>query len=390
MLPEGWTESELAALSSAPISYGVVKPGDHDPKGVAFIRGGDFPNGRLDPTTLRTITREVSDQYRRTRLVGGEVLISLVGYPGACVVVPAILAGANIARQAAVIRPNARVSTEFLFQFVRSPIGQARLLGKTLGSAQQVINLKDLREVLVPTPPLPEQRMIAETLSTWDSAIATVEKLITNASAQKSALMQQLLSGKRRLPGFTDEWRIVSLADVVRIVTGSSNREDSTDVGEFTFFDRSTDIRRSDRFLFDAEAIIIGGEGQDFLPKYFVGKFDLHQRAYALFDFTNSDGKYVFYAVEHARHLLKRFSVGSTVASLRMGTFRKVLIGQPSQREQQAIAAILSECDRDILKLTENLTALRQEKTALMQQLLTGQRRVKLAAPAPPLEEAVA
>lgn len=244
--------------------------------------------------------------------------------------------------------------------------GIPQLPGKTLGNYSILL------------PPLPEQRRIAEILATWDRAIETVEALIANARAQKKALMQSLLTGKHRLPGFSEQGRVVSLSDVARIETGGSNREDSLDVGEFTFFDRSTDVRRSDRYLFDAEAIIIGGEGQEFIPKYFAGKFDLHQRAYALHSFVNAYGRYVFYAVHHSRHLLLRYAVGSTVASLRMPTFQKVKIWLPSVDEQVAIAEHLTLADRGLDGLAIQLTALRQEKSALMQQLLTGKRRVKI------------
>lgn len=83
--------------------------------------------------------------------------------------------------------------------------------GLATQNAQKNINLEVLRPLLLTTPPLPEQRRIAEILSTWDSAISTVEKLIANALAQKSALMQQFLTGEKRLPGFLGAWQLIRL-----------------------------------------------------------------------------------------------------------------------------------------------------------------------------------
>src|SRR4051812_25070890 len=99
-----WKRVRLGDLTDAdsPITYGVVKPGD--PGDVLFIRGGDIAGGHVLDTQLRTITGEVSEQYRRTLLRGGELLICLVGQPGQVAVAPPTLAGANIARQVGLIR----------------------------------------------------------------------------------------------------------------------------------------------------------------------------------------------------------------------------------------------------------------------------------------------
>ena len=244
------------------------------------------------------------------------------------------------------------------------------------GAKRYKLNKAALQDIPMLVPPIREQGIIVQIIATWDQAIEATEKLIANSEVQKKALMQQLLTGKKRLPGFDGEIHFKPLTEISTIETGSSNREDSSEVGNYTFFDRSTDIRRSDRFLFDKEAIIVGGEGQEFIPKYFVGKFDLHQRAYAISGFSEAHGLYVYYSIYFRRHLLRRFSVGSTVASLRMSTFTKIPVAMISVEEQQAIADLLMACDSTIEKLKENYARLNREKSALMQQLLTGKRRV--------------
>ena len=83
-------------------------------------------------------------------------------------------------------------------------------------------------------------------------------------------------------------WDKKLLGDISSISTGSSNRQDSITYGKYAFFDRSENIRTSNRYLFNCEAIIIPGEGSDFIPKYFIGKFDLHQRTYAITKFDNT------------------------------------------------------------------------------------------------------
>ena len=118
---------QLDALTDAasPITYGVVKPGAEGE--VAFVRGGDIARGRVLTDQLRTITEDVSQQYRRTLLRGGELLISLVGQPGQVAVAPPELEGANIARQVGLIRLSSTVDAEYVRYFLQSPVGQEAL-----------------------------------------------------------------------------------------------------------------------------------------------------------------------------------------------------------------------------------------------------------------------
>jgi type I restriction enzyme S subunit len=121
-----WPETPLADLTEpdTPVTYGVVKPGDEDPDGVLFIRGGDIANGRVLTGQLRTISKEISNQYKRTLLRGGELVMSLVGNPGQVAIVTESLRGANIARQAALIRLRRDVDSRFVMYFLGSRIGQ--------------------------------------------------------------------------------------------------------------------------------------------------------------------------------------------------------------------------------------------------------------------------
>jgi type I restriction enzyme S subunit len=166
-----------------------------------------------------------------------------------------------------------------------------------------------------------------------------------------------------RFKGFTDDWVIKKLGDISKIKTGSSNRIDSTLTSKYTFFDRSDEIRTSDIFLFDSEAIIVPGEGADFIPKYFKGKFDLHQRVYAIINFDKTDGKYLFHFINyHRKHFLNK-AVGSTVKSLRLPMFQEMIIMLPQIKEQQKIGNYFQNLDNLIEnhhKQTEKLSVLKK------------------------------
>ncbi len=375
--PKGWS------ITPAKLACTKITDGTHDTptpttSGHPYITAIHVKNGRIDFENCLYLSNEDHQEvYKRCNPEKGDLAIVNIGAGVAnCGYVDVDFQFSM--KNVALFKPNPKILNHLYLLHLHQARQKRIAHVVRSGGAQPFLSLQDLRKLPILLPPLSEQKKIAEILSTWDRAIEVVERLIENSQAQKKALMQQLLTGKKRLPGFSGEWEVVPLTDVVRIETGSSNREDSTEEGEFTFFDRSTDVRRSDRFLFDTEAIIVGGEGQEFVPKYFIGKFDLHQRAYAIFNFKEVNGQYIFYSIHYNRHLLKRFSVGSTVASLRMGTFKKLPIRLIPKSEQEAIAAILRNYDLKLEKQNRILKRLKSEKSALMQQLLTGKRRVKI------------
>jgi type I restriction enzyme S subunit len=182
-----WPHVALEDLTDGTtITYGVVKPGDESEDGVLFIRGGDVVAGQIQHTQLRTISREVSDQYSRTLLRGGELLISLVGNPGEVALVPTTLKGANIARQVGLVRiDSSKADPNYIQFFFRSKIGRDVLLAHSKGSVQQVINLKDLKALKIPLPELSAQRSIAASMQVLDDRITLLRE--TNATLEAIA-----------------------------------------------------------------------------------------------------------------------------------------------------------------------------------------------------------
>lgn len=135
------------------------------------------------------------------------------------------------------------------------------------------------------------------------------------------------------------------------IKSGKSNTRDAEDNGEYIFFDRSKVIKKSSRYLYDCEALIIAGEGTEFLPKHYKGKFDLHQRAYALHNFKPSiNVKYLYYYLHHLKDYLPSVAVGATVKSLRRRHFENLpVVIFPIKTQQKIVSkldSILAEIDK--------------------------------------------
>jgi type I restriction enzyme, S subunit len=187
-----WSRVPLGDLTErdSPITYGVVKPGEESSDGVLLVRGGDIKHGQIDLTSLRTITKALSQQYKRTILRGGELVVSLVGEPGEVAIVPHSLAGANINRAVGLVRLRRDVNAAFVKYFLRSEVGHRSIFSLSLGSVQQVVNLSDLRRVLVPRPGRMVEDAIAHILGTLDDKIELNRRMNETLEAMALALFK--------------------------------------------------------------------------------------------------------------------------------------------------------------------------------------------------------
>lgn len=380
-LPSGWSYKKLEELALVERGKFSARP-RNDPKfyggSIPFVQTGDIANSK---TYLSKYSQTLNEEGLKVSKLfpKNTILITIAANIGDTAITSFDVACPD---SLVAIKPNDKMADTYWLKKTLET-HKAELNSKATQNAQKNINLQVLRPLSILTPPLFEQQKIATILFTWDKAINATECLIDNSKQQKKALMQQLLTGKTRLldelgKRFKGEWKVVRLGDVSFITTGSSNREDSSLDGEFTFFDRSEDIRASNKYLFDNEAVIVPGEGQSFNPKYFNGKFDLHQRTYAIMKFKGVIGKFLFYYLDYFRYYLWSQAVGSTVKSLRLPMFKKMPVMLPTELEQTKIATVLTKADDEIDLLEKKLELLKQEKKALMQQLLTGKRRVKV------------
>lgn len=174
-----------------------------------------------------------------------------------------------------------------------------------------------------------------------------------------------------RFPEFRgmNEWEENKLNSLCDIINGKCNAQDHVEGGKYPLFDRSATMKYSNDYLYDCEAIIIPGEGVKFVPKYYIGKFNLHQRAYALKDFS-CNGRFLFYSMEYYSGLLAIKAVKSTVLSLRLPILQYFLLYIPNNNtEQQKIADCLSSLDDLIEATAQKVEVLKEHKKGLMQRL---------------------
>lgn len=254
-----------------------------------------------------------------------------------------------------------------------------RHVSRHLGNPKLMNDVMKKVKIPLPTSP-PEQQAIATALSDADAYIESLEQLITKKRQIKQGVMQELLTGKRRLPGFETPWESVTLGEVAHIKTGSKNNEDKAADGQYPFFVRSDFVERINSYSYDCEAILVPGEGRiGEIFHYIKGRFDVHQRVYAITGFSPKvSGKFVFfYLQQHFGKWALVNTVKATVDSLRLPTFINFEMRIPRHYEEQVqIAGLISDLEEELTCLCSRFLKAKLLKQAMMQQLLTGKIRL--------------
>jgi len=232
----------------------------------------------------------------------------------------------------------------------------------------------DFKRIPVSVPSVKEQQKIAKILSTWDKAIETVEQLIENSQLQKKALMQQLLTGKKRLPGFGGKWKKLKLKSVVEVVYGKSPKEIISDEGKYFVVGTGGFSGKTDAIMCKGPSVVIGRKGTIHKPIYLDEPFWAIDTTFYCTPKKDCCIKWFYYAISSIN--LKKYNEASGVPSLSRETLYSIKLLVPDVDEQERIAEVLSCAENEIHILNSQVECLKQEKKSLMQQLLTGKRRI--------------
>jgi type I restriction enzyme S subunit len=195
-LPSTWSRETLEKLCDPgrPISYGVLKPGEYVQGGIPLLRIVDIVNGTATLDNVHRISRQLSDQYRRTTLLGNEIVVSLVGTIGRIGYVPQALKGGNLHRNLGLVAPGNSVFSRYLYHSLSCPEVQSQIESVTSGANQPLFNLADLRQLTVPLPPLAEQQEIVRRVEALFRLADAIEKRVAAATARVEKLTQAILA----------------------------------------------------------------------------------------------------------------------------------------------------------------------------------------------------
>jgi type I restriction enzyme, S subunit len=191
-IPEHWDLTRLSELSSRAITYGIVKLGEEDEMGVKVLRCSDVKPGYIDDSHIRTVKKVLSDEYNRTILEGGEVIINVRGTLGGCAIVPYDYAGYNISREVAVV-PVSTACNRYVMYCLLSASFSSYQDYSLRGVIYIGLNINLLSRYQMQQPPMNEQQDIADYLdikcSKIDFVIGKKQTVIDKLTEYKKSLI---------------------------------------------------------------------------------------------------------------------------------------------------------------------------------------------------------
>ena len=401
-IPIDWNEVALGAIveKKAPIVYGIVQAGPHVENGVPYIKTTDLKG--FDLNELQKTSESIAKRYKRSEVKPNDIVMALRGDLPSSMIVPEELERANLTQGTARIRVSSDYHSKYIDYSIHSLFVRKRIHAVSKGSTFKEISLDELRKLKVLVPDdLEEQSRISYCLSKWDKAIENLTQLISEKQQKKKALMHALLTGKKRFLGFDGEWKEVHLKDLFKRIT-RKNTEKNTNVVTIsaqrglvlqdTYFKKNIASEITDNyFLLQKDEFAYNKSYSNGYPMGAIKRLKVLDKAvvttlYICFDAidpaqTSRDFFEHFFEEGHLNRGLKKVAnEGGRAHGLLNVTpkdFFNLQLIVPEFNEQQKIAEVLNAASKEIELLYQKLDALKDQKKGLMQQLLTGKKRLK-------------
>ena len=377
VIPADW--KEVALCKVADIGPGINKALSEMGSGSLYVTVEDIYHGSfLDPERLGRIRISKSEVERFSLQIGDLVLGKSsvkrdgIGYPNLFLgcAEPVVPSGFTYR-----VRPDrSLISSKFLLQYLRSRPGRKWIIDNSQSSALTNINSSIVNRYPVLLPPLKEQEAIADALSDADVAIESLDALVAKKRDVKQATMQQLLTGRTRLPGFTADWKEVRLGECLTIMHGKNQSQIVDPEGKYPILATGGVIGRTNSYLSNKPSVLIGRKGTIDRPQYMDTPFWTVDTLFYSEVKNGNSAKFLFY-----KFLMvdwKKYNEASGVPSLNASTIENVEMKMPPLKEQEAIAEALTVMDDELEALTEQVSKLRMVKEGMMQDLLTGKVRL--------------
>ena len=374
-----WVEKKLSE------SLILLKDGTHGThqdaeNGPLLLSAKNIKNGSVNwDESDRRISQEEYDQIHSTfNLKEGDVLLTIVGSIGESAVLKNVQ-GITFQRSVAFLRPNENLLSDYLCTKIRTTSFQKELDNRKSTSAQPGIYLGDLSQIpFIIASQKEEQQKIGSFFSNIDSLISLEQKKYDKLTQVKKSMLEKMFPKEGatvpeiRFAGFTGDWNVQKASKICSITTGESNTQDQVDGGLYPFFIRSDEPVRSNRYLYDEEAVITIGDGNIGKVFHYVnGKFDLHQRCYKMSDFKDVLGKYFYYFFSTKfYHRAIKMTAKATVDSVRLEMISEMDIQYPENlNEQQKIGSYFSHLDSLISLQQRKLEKLKNIKKSLLEKM---------------------
>ena len=374
VIPEEWDVSSLNDCCSK------ITDGTHDtPKpvqsGIPYITAIHVKDNCIDFQSCLYVTKADHDIiFSRCNPRQGDVLLVNIGAGVATTAIIDVDYEFSL-KNVALLKPNRRrIAGEYLNYCLadRKPkITQAL----SSGGAQPFLSLTQIGEIIIPLPPPEEQLAVAGALSDVDALIGALDKLIAKKRDIKQAAMQQLLTGKLRLPGFSGKWEVKPLGEIAPLQRGFDLPTSQLQPGNYPVVYSNGVLNRHSIYMAKGPGVVTGRSGTIGKVNYVEEDYWPHNTTLWVTSFRGNFPKFVYFLYTHIG--LERFGTGSGVPTLNRNDVHAHRVAlPPTTEEQTAIATVLSDMDAEIAEIEKRRDKTRAVKQGMMQELLTGKTRL--------------
>jgi len=403
VIPVEWEVKRLGKIAIT-FSGGTPATSNRDYYGdeIDWITSGDLNKSQILSVDGK-ITKKGLENSAAKQVTEGTLLMALYGATAGVTAITRIDAAINQAVLAIITKHD---STEYLIQILTSK--KEWIIKTYTQGGQPNLSGEIVRQLLLPLPRLSEQRAIAAALSDVDALINALDRLIAKKRNIKQAAMQDLLTGKKRLPGFSERWEIYKFEDIFKFLsTASNSRSDLTEIGDVkyihygdihtssaSFLDCISDslpfikadkvkntprLENGDLIMADASEDYAGiGKSIEVMnvtgPEIIAGLHTLLLRGDKIILADGFKGYLQF--IPAVKNSLIKIATGISVYGVSKGNVRNIEVRLPKVREQKKIATILSDMDAEIAALEQKREKTKSLKQGMMQELLTGRIRL--------------
>ena len=383
-----WQEVEFhELLIDGNISYGIVQPGSHvDQDYVPVLRVNNIRDGRIDIDGVLQVSSDIESKYARTRLDGGELLITVVGNPGQCALVPPSLAGYNVARAVSVARINQKADKRFIRYAFQSEDIIFQIYGSTNDTVQPTLNLSSLKSLGFSVPDLSEQRAIADVLTSLDDKIDLLHRQNKTLEAMAETLFRQWFVVEA-----SDGWEERPLSSIATFLNGLACqkfppenlvdrlpvlkiKELSNGISESSDF-ASSDVKPE--YIVTAGDVIFAWSASLMVKLWDGPKCVLNQH---LFKVTSTEFPKWFYLLWCKYHLREFISISqshaTTMGHIKRGDLDDALVTVPPAETLAEMTNIQSEIVEKQIAIDKQIRTLEKLRDALLPKLMSGEVRV--------------
>ena len=372
----------MGSLVDRKIGYGIVQPGQNILHGVPVIKVNNLIAGLHSKGELDVTTKENDEKYSRTRLEGGELIVSVVGTVGKTAIVPKSFRGCNLVRAVAMIDIKENWLSRWVKYYIDSPAGQAYIEQNLNTTVQATLNIKTLVDMPIPFLKEDEMRKIVTILEAIDRKIECNQQINDNLLQQAQALYKDRFVDLNPFDGeMPPDWRLGTVSEIIELHDSKriplSSRERANLAKIYPYYGATSVMDYVDRYLFDGIYLLLGEDGTVVDSKgfpilqYVEGKLWVNNHAHII---TGKNGftvetLYLLFSLTNVQSIV----TGAVQPKISQANLNKVSVVIPSEAELSAFNSIVQPLFAQIRNLRAENDRLAATRDTLLPRLMSGE-----------------